>query len=50
MVKMNKMWLLALLGATTLNISAQQVSSFLFSGKVKDAKEKVSLVWLSTMA
>ena len=40
MMKINKIWLFALLGATTLNVSAQQMSSFLFSGKVKDAKGK----------
>lgn len=39
-MRMNKVWLVALLGATTLSGTAQQASSFLFSGKVKDAKGK----------
>ncbi len=39
-MRMNKVWLVALLGATSLSGTAQQVSSFLFSGKVKDAKGK----------
>ena len=40
-MKVSNIWLVALLGVATLNVSAQQTSSsFLFSGKVKDAKGK----------
>ena len=37
---LNKIILLAFVGAMPLGIAAQQTSSFVFSGKVKDSKGK----------